>query len=833
MWACSTTKKIPDGEYLLTQNHFVYPEQKIHATELPNYVQQKPNKKQFFFLPIGLWMYNLASPKYDSLLAEYRTYPTEMRNQKLRDSLFVKYNMPQEQGKNLFIHRNLHNLGAAPIILDQEKSKVSAESIRKRLVYRGYWDAETQYKHHLDSLRKKAQVTYTIHPKTPTIIDGYYYHISDPNIKRIYEEALEKSEILSGQVLDQTKLEAEVKRINEQMKAHGYYNFNANNQEIFFTADTLQSRKKVPLILEIHKDSAKSHYKVATIGKIDVAVVEDADDYKVKTKEEILRGIHFHKIDHQYKTNALWRAVLLSPGSRYDQNHLDNTRRNFLTMNNFSLIKAEDKLRESDNNIANDSIVDVVYLLKPLPKYDLKIAGDINYSELLNLGFTPSVNLTTRNIFGGAENLTTSLSWMTGTVQNSKNPGSRIWAHEFSANAALHFPRLLMPFKTYKLIPKRFSPTTVLNLGASLQKNIGMDRINFNAGLTYNATVNDVVSHRFSLFNAQFSLTGNKDAYYEYFPLDAQYRDMVFAHYSPTLYQNYLNGTLSSDEYSNIIIKDEHYPSTLSEIELDNYNSFRQSISNKDRQTQDVVISSLIYNFTYNEIGKKEFNNPVFFNGKLEIAGNLLGLLTSNFAQKGITTGEQKTLFGIPYSQFIKMDADLRKYFNFGKQTLAFRQFIGVGIPYGNSNAMPFVRAYFNGGSNDIRAWRPFGGLGPADSQLDAKVRTFSMGNVKLTTSVEYRIPINDMYETAIFTDAGNVWNLHHHLGDGFKFNKFYKQLGVGSGIGLRINVAYITVRVDLAYKIYDPNQPEGKKWQFNNFNILKPTLNLAFGYPF
>ena len=778
-------------------------------------------------------MYNLASPKYDSLLAEYRTYPTEMRNQKLRDSLFVKYNMPEEKGNNLFINRNLHNLGTPPVILDQEKTKSSAASIRKRLVYRGYWDAETQYAHELDSATKKAQVHYTIIPNTPTIIDGYYYHISDPNIKRIYEQSLEKSEILSGQILDQTKLEAEVKRINEQMKAHGYYQFNATNQEVFFTADTLQSRKKVPLILEIHKDSARGSYKVSTIGKIEVAILDDAQDFKTRTTEQKYRGIHFHKTDERYKTSAIWRAILVAPDKRYDQKHLDNTRRNILSMNNFSLIKAEDKLREGENGPANDSIVDVQYLLKPLPKFDLKIAGDVNYSELLNLGITPSVNLTTRNIFKGAENLTTSLSWMTGTVQNSKNPGTRIWAHEFSTNATLHFPRLLMPFSTYRLIPKRFTPTTIFNLGASLQRNIGMNRVNFNAGLTYNATVNDIVSHRLSLFNAQFSLTGNKEAYYEYFPLDAQYRDLVFAHYSPTHYQNYLNGTLSHDEYSNMIIKDEHYPSTLSQTELDNYNSFRQSISNKDRQTQDVIISSLIYNFTYNEIGKKEFNHPVFFNGKLEIAGNLLGLLTNNFAEKGITTGEQKTLFGIPYSQFIKMDADVRKYFNIGRQTLALRQLIGVGLPYGNSNAMPFVRSYFNGGSNDIRAWRPFGGLGPADSQLDEKVRTFSMGNIKLTTSIEYRIPINDMYETAIFTDAGNIWNLNNNLGDGFKFNRFYKQLGVGSGIGLRIHVAYITVRVDLAYKIYDPNQPAGKKWQFNQFNPLKPTLNLAFGYPF
>jgi len=165
---------------------------------------------------------------------------------------------------------------------------------------------------------------------------------------------------------------------------------------------------------------------------------------------------------------------------------------------------------------------------------------------------------------------------------------------------------------------------------------------------------------------------------------------------------------------------------------------------------------------------------------------------------------------------------------------LALRQFIGLGIPYGNSSTMPFVRSYFNGGANDIRAWIAFGGLGPGGSQIDEKVRTYLMGNIKLTTNIEYRIPFTEMYEGAIFTDIGNVWNTENNgFDDQFKFNRFIREMGVGSGLGLRLNIAYITLRVDLAYKIYDPNKPDGERWRFNKFQPLKPTLNIAFGYPF
>lgn len=185
----------------------------------------------------------------------------------------------------------------------------------------------------------------------------------------------------------------------------------------------------------------------------------------------------------------------------------------------------------------------------------------------------------------------------------------------------------------------------------------------------------------------------------------------------------------------------------------------------------------------------------------------------------------------------MKFDVDARKYFKFnGNQTLVLRQFIGVGVPYGNSRDMPIIKSYFNGGSNDIRAWVAFGGLGPAESQVDERVRTYMTNDVKLTTNIEYRIPFNNMYEGALFTDIGNTWSLRNHEdahNDQFKFNKFLGQMGIGSGFGLRVNVAYITLRLDFAYKIYDPNKPQGDRWRFKNFQPFKPTLNIAFGYPF
>lgn len=840
LYACSTTKKVPEGEFLLTKNNFQFEDKKeFFDDELKDYVQQKPNKKQLLFVPLGLLLYNAANPKYDTLFSEYLTYPSEMRDQKLRDSLFVKYNMSENVGKSLLWDRILHNWGTPPVILDQTKTDKSAESIKKRMTYRGYWDSEVKFKHDLDSTSKKAAVTYFLKHNSPTNIKDYFYNIPDAGIKSIYQQNINETLVKSNRVLDQTVLEKEVTRINDLMRRSGYYKFNNGNDEVYFVADSLRDRKNVPLTLEIHKDSADSRYKVATIGNIDVAIVDEPSDFGKKTVKDSLRRIRFHKMNEDYKTNSIWRAIIVDNKSVYNQNSLDLTKRNLLAMNNFSILKAKDSLRQGGAIKPNDSIVDVLYLLKPLPKYEVKVGTDVNYSQLLNLGISPSVDLTTRNVFRGAENLSTSLSGTFGSIRNPKNLDKRILAYEISAQASLNFPRLLLPFNYYKLIPKRYTPTSSIVLGTSIQNNIGLGRVNFNTGLNYSANVNDQSSHRLTLFNTLFSLTKNKDNYYDFFVNDNEVRVKVFNDYfnfNPQVKQDFDSGVLTRDEVSEKIISDPDYPTTLDQAKANNLIEFLGTLVNKDRQTQDVIISSMIYNFIYNEIGKKEYPNAFYFNGKVELAGNI----PSIFNQKredagGILRSPERTIFGIPYAQFVKFDFDVRKYFKFnGNQTFVLRQFIGLGIPYGNSSSMPFVRSYFNGGSNDIRAWVAFGGLGPGGSQIDERVRTYLMGNIKLTTNLEYRIPFNDMYEGAVFTDIGNVWNTENNgFDDQFKFNKFIREMGVGSGFGLRVNVAYITLRVDLAYKIYDPNKPDGEKWRFNKIQPLKPTLNIAFGYPF
>lgn len=833
VYSCNSTKKVPQGKFLLTKNKINFIDKGPYNSAIPDIIAQKPNKKDFFFLfPSRLLIYNGANPKYDSILGEYMTFPSEMRNQNLRDSLFLKYKHPEYVGKSIFWTRVRHYIGKVPVILDEGKTYNSANSIRKFLIYRGYWDAQVDFKHRLDSITKKAEAQYKITYSSPTTIKEYAYHIPYDNIRKIYEENYKESFIKSGDILNETKLEEEVKRITEMMQENGYYSFNKNGGEIFFTADTLKNKKQVPLTLDIRKDSIKTPYRLYKIGNIEVEYLNKITD---RTKvDSTYKQVQIKRIDHQYKLKSLWRPITIKKGEIFNQKNLDLTKRNFIALNNFNIASYEAAPTNEEN--PNDSIINVRYKLVALPKYNIKGALDLHYSQILNFGFSPSAELTVRNIFGGAENLTGTVAGTFGTVYDEKNPNPFLNASEFSLQLGLNFPRLLLPFNTENFVPNRFSPNSSITVGYSNQKNIGMDRANFNAAMNYVINVNDVISHKFSIMNTQFSFIRNKNAYYDYFSTDDAVRKIVFDNYfiyNPSA-ETLFNQNKNKDEISDLITNDVTYLNSLNTTDRDNFLNFVQVLLKKDRLTRDVLINSFIYNFSYNEIGKKGYKNPFALDAKVELAGNLLSLIskTDNSTTSKIDT---KKLFDIPISQFVKFDLDIKKYFTFkNNHRLVVRQFIGVGVPYGNSIDMPFNSSYFNGGSNDIRAWIAFGGLGPADIQVDKKIRAYITDNVKLTTNIEYRFPISKLLEGAAFIDAGNIWSLKDNgLGDDFKFNKFISQMGLGSGFGLRVNIAYITLRFDFAYKLHDPNLPKGERWVINQIKPLQPTFNFSIGYPF
>lgn len=197
----------------------------------------------------------------------------------------------------------------------------------------------------------------------------------------------------------------------------------------------------------------------------------------------------------------------------------------------------------------------------------------------------------------------------------------------------------------------------------------------------------------------------------------------------------------------------------------------------------------------------------------------------------GFLGDSQSVLGGVPYSEFVRFDLDVRKTFDLTPKTqLAFRSFTGLAIPYGNLGVLPFSKSYFGGGSNDVRAWQAYE-LSPAP--LRPNDGGTYIDQMKITWNAEYRFPLVGMVNGALFLDAGNIWSLNKdNPATQFKFDRFFKQLGVGSGFGIRFDFTFVVARLDFAYKIHDPAYDEGQRW-FNNVKVLKPQIQFGINYPF
>jgi outer membrane protein assembly factor BamA len=244
------------------------------------------------------------------------------------------------------------------------------------------------------------------------------------------------------------------------------------------------------------------------------------------------------------------------------------------------------------------------------------------------------------------------------------------------------------------------------------------------------------------------------------------------------------------------------------------------------------------YGFEYSNQDIEKKHNFVFLKATLESAGNLLYAYSKFTNHTKSTTDSIYQYFGVPFFQYFKTDIDFRHYniINQGNKVVS-RIFIGVGYPYGNSISLPFEKKYFAGGPNGIRAWSTRS-LGPGSYQGDTVGYPNSLADMKLEANLEYRFHLIWKLEGAFFIDAGNIWSVRNEPsrpGAEFKWNKFYKDIAVGSGFGTRFDFSYLLIRFDFGIKLRDPAIQGDNKWIIANrpFRLSDFTIQFGLGYPF
>ena len=217
-----------------------------------------------------------------------------------------------------------------------------------------------------------------------------------------------------------------------------------------------------------------------------------------------------------------------------------------------------------------------------------------------------------------------------------------------------------------------------------------------------------------------------------------------------------------------------------------------------------------------------------YIKARLISAGTFTNLVFQNENELG-----QRTFLDVPIAQYIKTEIEYKKYWELRDENiLVFRTFVGAAFPYGNSSNIPFSRSYSAGGSNEIRAWRTFD-LGPGGeiNNLEYKVAT-----LKLVGNLEYRFKLTNKFNSALFIDAGNIWDITNSnlVTEEGKFTGLssLKYTAVGSGLGLRYDFGFLVFRFDVGFKTYEPYLLSSNKW-FVNYNFGNAVYNIGINYPF
>lgn len=249
------------------------------------------------------------------------------------------------------------------------------------------------------------------------------------------------------------------------------------------------------------------------------------------------------------------------------------------------------------------------------------------------------------------------------------------------------------------------------------------------------------------------------------------------------------------------------------------------------------------YNYLYNTLIRRQYANGIYFNGLLDLSGNIAGMFTKGSVKKG---GKEGRILGAPFSQYVKVETDFRVYRNIGGQNIwANRLIVGVGLPHGNSTELPFIKQFFVGGNNSLRGFRSRsvgpgsylpGNFGENDFIPDQS------GDVKIELNSELRLKIVNMVFGALFVDAGNVWLVNENrFKPGAKFSKeFLSELAVDAGVGIRFDINILVLRLDLGFPLKKPYLTRNNRWVIREIELRNPNwrkdnlvFNLAIGYPF
>jgi hypothetical protein len=683
--------------------------------------------------------------------------------------------------KQRWLRRLAEKVGEAPVLIDSSKMNISAIKLSDYYFSEGFFDNKVSYTvTPKNFFKKRAGVTYSVNLGKYQTIRTLLYNSPSLAIEQVLSTAVEQQRIKIGQRLDFEKIELERSRINDLLRNQGFYYFNSSF--IDFQVDTNQVKHRADVVVNIrNKKNLEPHYQ-QTIDKISI-LIGDA----TSTDTLYFRGLQFIEGSYYIKPLALSKSIIFRPGDIYDASKVQKTYSNLLSMGLFNFVT----IRFSPSKSDSLNRLEAQIILQTAPKHDFiwepqailtGQSGGIQADNLeQSFGLANNLTLANRNVFGGAE--TFNITSLTALETQLKNDNQKpINSFRQSINMELVIPSLLY-FERKNFSAVFVKKSTKFNASFLHERNVNFTRNVVPFSFTY----------AFSKGRFSYGIT----------PLRLSINQAV------------------------------PEPGFLASLDLATQTYTNQLLTNN------IILGPTATFYWTNKDATKSKYWQVRSNA-VELSGNLVDLYFNLFTNE---IGTNKEINGVKYSQYARSDIDITYNHVIDENNAwAYRIYTGAGLPYGNTLFLPFERRFFVGGGNNLRAWRPRT-IGPGSySDNTTAISIEKTGEFSLLSSAEFRFDIINKYvDGAMFIDAGNIWTFREepNFENGqFQFDRFYKEIALNSGLGLRFDLTYVVFRTDWGIALHDPSKVETQRWVIKDFSDKRwvfdnTAINFAIGYPF
>ena len=784
------TRNLEEGENVVYDNELVGINQ-ADADALQQLLEQEPNTRILGTSP-GVLLYRLGSQFYDSS-------KVAAKRQEVIDRLNTLQLNKEEQSSELAYKRKGENLklklegldkkieygntlmrtGNPVVILDSNLVEKSSKNMKGYLVNHGFFDATVDYS--ISTRNKKASITYQIEENKPYLLDSVYTRVDNPELQNLIANFSSNSFLKKGQIYNQDDVTAERNRLEELLKNKGYYMFSKSYINFIAYQDT--AAKSIRIEQVIQKPTFAESHQVYTIDSISLRINPPSDEFADRQIQTQYQGIDFSFYRDRYSAKILASRIQLQKGKPYNRTDALETQRLINSLDLFRFV-----------NITFDTLgtsLTASIFTQPNQKYQLTNQLGMTITEQLPGPFF-STALRNRNFFRAGELL--ELNFRAGLEGVASATGQGVYqSSEINTSLSVIFPRFIIPFapKTLQQFGK-YNPNTRVQFGY-----LSTNRPEYNRN-----AINGQLGYTWSTRNNRQTFTINA--------ADVSYIRTPF-------------------------IQDE-FLSILENLQTDGNN--------------------LIWSFLPSLISSFSGQTLINFNRYGDFSTRKASLLRI-FGESGGTTlnftnVRRNDSPEIDYANFqwLKGQVDYRRYYPINKkQTLAYRLNFGMARPYGVSvGILPYEKYFFAGGGTSIRAWQARR-LGPGSSTPitgaggNYDYRNEQPAEMILESMFEYRRKLFSYFDMAVFLDAGNSWMIGRddaRPGADFRYDRFYKEIAIGTGVGLRMDFDFLVIRLDLATKALDPARQEGQRWILDNIRLNRPfgergqtVFNFGIGYPF